>query len=385
MRDEWEKVTLGEVATISAGGTPSRERKDFWNGNIPWIKTTFIQNNIISSISLIDEYISESGLKNSSAKLFPKGTILLALIGQGKTRGQVALVEFEATTNQNAATIICSDRVNNHYLYQYLLSKYDELRCLSNSSGQGNLNLNLISSYKINLPPISAQVKIAETLSIWDSAIEKTEKLISEKEKLYKGYLNSFYEANDNCFEINKFAKESSRRNKQKEKTQVLSVTNKKGFVPPEQQFGKKIASEDLSNYKIIEKGQFAYNPSRINVGSIARLDDFSSAVLSPMYTVFEINKDIINSDYFLHWLSSKYAIHQIKLCAQGGVREIVGFEDFGKMKIKSLSLKEQEKIADFLNIEKSEISLLKKQLEQYKLQKQGLMQKLLTGEWRVK
>ena len=136
---------------------------------------------------------------------------------------------------------------------------------------------------------------------------------------------------------------------------------------------------------KSLKKGQFAYNPSRINVGSIARLDDFDSAVLSPMYTVFEINTNLINSDYFLHWLSSKYAIHQIKLCAQGGVREIVGFEDFKKMKIKSVSLEKQEKISDFLNIEKSEISLLKKQLEQYKLQKQGLMQKLLTGEWRIK
>ena len=136
---------------------------------------------------------------------------------------------------------------------------------------------------------------------------------------------------------------------------------------------------------KSLKKGQFAYNPSRINVGSIARLDDFDSAVLSPMYTVFEINTNLINSDYFLHWLLSKYAIHQIKLCAQGGVREIVGFEDFKKMKIKSVSLEKQEKISDFLNIEKSEISLLKKQLEQYKLQKQGLMQKLLTGEWRIK
>ena len=268
-----------------------------------------------------------------------------------------------------------------------LLSKQftDYANSCSARTGIPKINREDIALYSCKIPSIPEQAKIAETLSIWDSAIEKTEKLISEKEKLYKGHLNCFYSENENCIKLSDFAKETSRRNKNKELTQVLSVTNRNGFVPPEQQFGKKIASDDLSNYKIVEKGQFAYNPSRINVGSIARLEDFDSAVLSPMYTVFEINTDLVNSDYFLHWLSSKYAIHQIKLCAQGGVRESVGFEDFVKMKIKILSYEKQEKIADFLNLQKLEISLLKKQLEQYKLQKQGLMQKLLTGEWRVK
>lgn len=281
----------------------------------------------------------------------------------------------------------CTEKINSKYLQTILLSKQftDYANSCSARTGIPKINRDDIALFFCKIPPIPEQEKIAETLSIWDSAIEKTEKLISEKEKLYKWYLNYFYIENENCIKLREFTKETSRRNKSKEVTQVLSVTNKNGFVLPEQQFGKKIASEDLSNYKIVEKGQFAYNPSRINVGSIARLDDFDSAVLSPMYTVFEINTNLINSDYFLHWLSSKYAIHQIKLCAQGGVREIVGFEDFEKMRIKLLSYEKQERIADFLNLQKSEISLLKKQLEQYRLQKQVLMQKLLTGEWRVK
>lgn len=263
--------------------------------------------------------------------------------------------------------------------------KYFQERAAGTSVSMMKINKKILEDFSFSLPSLKEQGKIIEITQVWDSAIEKTEKLISEKEKLYKWYLNYFYIENENCIKLREFTKETSRRNKSKEVTQVLSVTNKNGFVLPEQQFGKKIASEDLSNYKIVEKGQFAYNPSRINVGSIARLDDFDSAVLSPMYTVFEINTNLINSDYFLHWLSSKYAIHQIKLCAQGGVREIVGFEDFEKMRIKLLSYEKQEKIADFLNLQKSEISLLKKQLEQYRLQKQVLMQKLLTGEWRVK
>jgi len=384
MKNEWEKVTLGEVATISSGSTPSRSNASFWNGTIPWVTTTQIQNNIIN-LNDVKEFITDDGVKKSSLKIIPKGTLLMAMYGQGKTRGQVGILNFDSTINQACAAIRVSQKVSSLFLYQYFQFKYEDIRALSNSGGQKNLSAEIIKSIEFNLPPFLEQEKIVDTLSVWDSAIEKTEKLISEKEKLYKGYLKYFYIETGNCIKLSEFAEETSRRNKSKELTQVLSVTNKNGFVPPEQQFGKKIASEDLSNYKIIMKGQFAYNPSRINVGSIARLDEYISAVLSPMYTVFEINNKIINSNYFLHWLSSKYAIHQIKLCAQGGVREIVSFEDFKKMKIKSLPLEKQEKIADFLNLQKSEISLLKKQLEQYKLQKQGLMQKLLTGEWRVR
>lgn len=372
MRDEWEKVALGEVATISAGGTPSRERKDFWNGNIPWIKTTFIQNNIISSVSLIDEYISESGLKNSSAKLFPKGTILLALIGQGKTRGQVALVEFEATTNQNAATIICSDSVNNHYLYQYLLSKYDELRCLSNSSGQGNLNLNLISSYKINLPPISVQVKIAAILSIWDSAIEKTEKLIFEKEKMFDCILEKFFAKK----ETSCFLKEIVIISKGKQLNKENMISN--GTVPV---LNGGISYSGFTNFPNTKKDTIAISEGGNSCGHVNFVsEDFWAG--GHCYTL-KVKANNVKSK-FLYWMLKSKEKEIMKLRVGSGLPNIQQ-NDLSNLKIKIYNENDQSEIIEILDCQQKEISLLKKQLEQYKLQKQGLMQKLLTGEWRVK
>lgn len=388
MRDEWEKVTLGELMRFKNGlnFTQDLNGKEYNFLGVGCFKS----KNTIRDISELERvYISNSF--DNDYLLKKNDLVFVRSNGSKDLVGRCVLIanDIPAATYSGFCIkgSLKSEKTTSEYILKNIEAGFlkEKLKRENRGTNISNLNQEILNSLEIKLPSLEEQKKIAETLSIWDSAIEKTEKLISEKEKLYKGYLNSFYNKNGTCVKINSFAKEKSLRNKGKELTQVLSVTNKNGFVPPEQQFGKKIASEDLSNYKIVEKGQFAYNPSRINVGSIARLDNFDSAVLSPMYTVFEINKDIISSDYFLYWLSSKYAIHQIKLCSQGGVREIVGFEDFGKMEIKILSLQEQKKIADFLNMEKSEISLLKKQLEQYKLQKQGLMQKLLTGEWRVK
>ncbi|MEM7538981.1 MAG: restriction endonuclease subunit S, partial [Chloroflexota bacterium] len=92
---EWLKTSLGGVSTITSGGTPRRTRKDFWNGTIPWITTSLIDFDTIYSAN---EYISEAGLKGSSAKIFPAKTILMAMYGQGKTRGKVAVLGIEATT-----------------------------------------------------------------------------------------------------------------------------------------------------------------------------------------------------------------------------------------------------------------------------------------------
>ena len=101
------------------------------------------------------------------------------------------------------------------------------------------------------------------------------------------------------------FISEVSMRNRGNEIDRVLSVTNRNGFVLPEDQFERRVASANVTNYKIVNQGQYAYNPSRINVGSIARLDDWDDGILSPMYTVFKLDHKMADSDYFFHWLSS--------------------------------------------------------------------------------
>jgi type I restriction enzyme S subunit len=376
-------VKLGSIAKITSGGTPDRQNPNYWGGTVPWVKTTLVQNREIT-LSEIDERITEIGLKRSSAKLIPAGSILMAMVGQGKTRGQVAILATDAAINQNCAAIMLSDQANCRYVYQQLLFRYEEIRKASNSSGQQNLNAALIRELRMLLPTLAEQEIISDVLFAWDTAIQKTEKLIAAKERHYSHELSGLISRDQHkTAHVGTFANEVSTRNRGNE-ARVLSVTNSRGFVLPEDQFERRVASADLSNYKVVRRGQYAYNPSRINVGSIARLDGWDRGVLSPMYVVFQLDEDKIDSDYFLHWLNSYEARQRIKNSAQGSVRETVSFAELAAITIPLPTRTKQTSIARYLNALRTEIDLLGQSVAALRAQKRGLMQKLLTGEWRL-
>ena len=152
---DWEVIQLGNIAKVTSGGTPSRERKSYWDGDIPWVTTSLINFNEIASA---DEYITREGLQNSSTKLFPSGTLLMALYGQGVTRGKTAILKIEAATNQACAAILLDEKKAwKQYVFQYLIAKYEDIRKLSNTGNQENLNGELVKSIKLNLPPLPEQ------------------------------------------------------------------------------------------------------------------------------------------------------------------------------------------------------------------------------------
>ena len=183
---------------------------------------------------------------------------------------------------------------------------------------------------------------------------------------------------------LDKIIVEKSIRNKDNKINLVLSVTNKEGFVIQNEFFGKTIASKDLSNYKIVDKYDFAYNPARVNVGSISMLENFDSCIVSPMYVVFGLNKLKIDKYFFKYWIQSNNFNGHIRSLSAGSVRSILSFDAMSTMKIKLPSLEEQNKIAELLTLIDKDIEILKQLLHLRKLQKKGLMQKLLTGEVRV-
>ena len=243
-----------------------------------------------------------------------------------------------------------------------------------------------IGNIYIPIPPIEQQIAIANLLSTWDLAIEKTDRLIVTKEERYSCLLSCLISNNKHPYgHIRDISSEVSKRNSGVSIERVLSVTNRNGFVLPEDHFERRVASSDLSNYKVVINGQYAYNPSRINVGSIARLDNWDVGVLSPMYVVFRLDETKVNTNFFLHWLESHEAKERIGKSAQGSVRETVNFADLGAIPFPLPQLPKQQRIAAILNTARQEIYLLKMQAEAYRRQKRGLMQKLLTGECRVR
>lgn len=145
----WQLSTIERIATVSSGGTPSRKNTSYWNGNIPWVTTAEVQFKTIIDTA---EKITVDGLNNSSAKLFPRNTILMAMYGQGKTRGQVAKLGIEATTNQACAAILLKEGYEVDYYYQFLISQYEHIREISNSGGQKNLSATIVKSIEVPVP-----------------------------------------------------------------------------------------------------------------------------------------------------------------------------------------------------------------------------------------
>ncbi|MBU2622561.1 MAG: restriction endonuclease subunit S [Proteobacteria bacterium] len=360
MNGLWQLKALGCVSTLQRGfDLPSYNRVA---GDYP----------IISSGGV-------SGYHNE-AKVKGPGVVT----GRYGSLGEVFFVEGDFWPLNT--TLWVKDFHGNHEKFVYYLLSSQNFKKFSDKTGVPGVNRNDLHKIKVHLPSVSIQEKIVTILSTWDQSIEKTERLIAAKEKQYRCLLSGLLSNNRHKRgHIRDFTIEISKRNNGVAIDRVLSVTNRNGFVLPEDQFERRVASADLSNYKIVLKGEYAYNPSRINVGSISRLDSWDEGVLSPMYVVFEIDDKKVNSDFFLHWLSSHEAKGRIRRSAQGSVRETVSFTDLGAISFPLPSLDKQIAVASILNITRKEIDLLRKQLEAYRKQKRGLMQKLLTGKWRVK
>ncbi|ECV9672104.1 restriction endonuclease subunit S, partial [Campylobacter jejuni] len=156
----WEVKKLGDIAEISSGGTPSRNKKEYWdNGTIPWVKIKDIKEKFISTT---EEFITEDGLKNSSAKLFKKGTLLYSIFA---TLGEVAILDIDATTNQAIAGInIKENNINSLYLMYFLRSIKDEISNKGRGVAQNNLNLSILKQIQIPLPPLKEQERIVGIL-----------------------------------------------------------------------------------------------------------------------------------------------------------------------------------------------------------------------------
>ncbi|MCW4028340.1 MAG: restriction endonuclease subunit S [Candidatus Bathyarchaeota archaeon] len=152
---KWLWTTIGDIFDVSSGGTPRRNRPEYWNGNIPWVSSGEVA---FKDITETNECITKEGLDNSSAKLYPPGTVLLALYGEGKTRGQAAILRISATTNQ-AIACIQSSKTNMlpEYLYWWLYFRYIETRRLGVGANQPNMYLHDVRSMIFPLAPISEQ------------------------------------------------------------------------------------------------------------------------------------------------------------------------------------------------------------------------------------
>ncbi|MBN9349848.1 MAG: restriction endonuclease subunit S [Chitinophagaceae bacterium] len=271
-----------------------------------------------------------------------------------------------------------------------------ELKRIATGISVYSISKRNLETLKLTIPTFVEQRRIAAILSTWDEAITKTQQLIAQLQQRNKGLmqqlltgkkrLKGFEKTKFSLSPINSFAKEISDKNRQDKDLIVLSCTKYHGLVPSLEYFGRKIYSDNLTTYKIVSKNCFAYATNHIEEGSIGYQSQYDEALISPMYTVFKTNHSV-DDEFLYKILKSHHYIHEYQKRMEGSIDRRGGlrWNEFSKIKVPVPSLGEQKQIAAILSHADNELQLYEQKLGILQQQKKGLMQKLLTGEVRVK
>lgn len=269
------------------------------------------------------------------------------------------------------------------------------VKIISQRSGQPGINAAEYCSLQIPVPPLKEQQKIVKILSVWDKAIEKQTQLIEKLELRKKGLIQQLLTGKKRLpggsgewkkIAIKDFAIDISLKNTHNENWEVLSCTKYDGLVPSLQYFGRQVFSKDITQYKIVPQYCFAYATNHIEEGSIGYQSTYRNALISPMYTVFKTDSNVIDDIFLYKLLKSHRAIYLYNMMMEGSIDRRGGlrWDNFSTIKFLLPDIKEQSAIADILVSCDNEILLAKQKLNKFRQQKKGLMQVLLTGKKRV-
>ena len=230
----------------------------------------------------------------------------------------------------------------------------------------------------IGIPSKEEQTKIAKLLRLIDERIATQSKLIEDLKKLKSAIIEIEYTPNTKTTSpIGDVIEQISKRNKNNAIQNVLSVSNRQGFIKQSEQFeNRNVASEDTSNYKIVEQNDFAFNPARINVGSIARLTTFEKGIVSPMYVCFRTQENVA-PEYIDYFFESKHFYCEIQKRLEGSVRQCLSFEGLCNIPLSLPSFEIQQRIGKRIFTLEQKIKMETDLLELLNKQKQYLLRQM--------
>ncbi len=385
---EWELMKLSEVAKIGRGKSKHRPRdaEFLYGGKYPFIQTGDIRRADLYLTEYSQTY-SDEGLKQS--KLWDEKTLCITIAAN---IAETAILKIKACFPDSIIGLIPTEEKTDVLFVKYLFDKFKiQIQKLSQGAAQDNLNQEKLSNLEFNFPSIKEQQKIISFLSLIDERIQTQNKIIEQLKTLIKALKvvlftkqlrfknnigRNFYDWETK--KLGEVLMKNSNKNKGQKCSVVQSVSNKHGFINQEEMFeDRRVASQDTSNYYVIEKGYFAYNPSRINVGSLAYKFDEKSSVISPLYISFKANNNFINDGYLLNWFSTWHFLLQMNSSFEGSVRNTLSYESLVRMKISIPSIEEQAHIADFLFTMEEKLENEKSTIKQYENQKVYLLQQM--------
>ncbi len=337
---------------------------------------------------------SKTNIKKELLFMSEIGDILIP--SSGETQKDIAtastVMEKNVALGGDINILRSKETINSSYVSYYLKHiKNIEISKLSQGNSVVHLYSKQLSNLKIEIPHLEEQQKIGDFFMLLDKRIEQQEQKIALLKDYKKAMMQKifsqkirFKDQNRNDYpdweekKLGEIIYRNSKKNKDQKYTLIQSISNKYGFVNQEDYFeDRRVGSLDVSNYYVIDKGCFAYNPSRIDVGSLAYKNDNDISIISPLYVSFKGNAKYINDKFLLGWLFSHKFVGKLGRLFEGSVRNTLSYDSLITISIDIPSLSEQEKIASFLtridfNIENQEAIL-----NNLKEQKQGLLRKM--------
>lgn len=383
---------MKEFLSFYSTNSLSRSNLNYENGNIKNIHYGDIHTKFPSIINCETEEIPYINLDIDSSRIkedsFCKDSDLIIADASENYDDIGKAIELINVGNQKIVaglhTILARDTADitvsgfKGYLFQTDNLK-KQIKIITNGISVLGISKNNLKNLYVNIPSKEEQEKIVRFLFLIDRKIDLLEKTLVLYQRYKTYFLDTLINKNNSPLEkMSNIIRITSSKNKNNENLLVLSINNKLGFISQNDQFDNhKVASEDTSNYKIVEKDDFAYNPARINVGSIARLRNYNKGIVSPMYIVFKIDKDKVNLNYFENYIDSyDFRLNVLKRL-EGSVRLVLSAEALKNIMIPLPNLNEQEKIGNFLEYNNKRIQLTNKKLEELKEYKKGLLQKM--------
>ena len=361
---EWEKYSLGEIGHTSIGLTYSPADVVKEDGTIV-LRSSNIQDGEIDYKDLVRV---NKKIKDS---LFTKKDDILICARNGSSRliGKNALISNVDAGHSYGAFMMVYRSEDNRFIRQLLCTKRYFAQVGENLGARINqITTSDMNSFEFFFPQSKEERnKIALFLRIIDERISTQKKIIEDLKKLKDAITHSHYRnelSHSPMAYIGQNITQVSKRNKDAKIDRVLSVSNKYGFINQDEQFeDREVASSDTSNYKVVHKGDFAYNPARINVGSVARLKDFENGIVSPMYVCFTTNKELLPA-YFELYLSTNIFKHEMTKRLEGSVRLCLTYESLCNIKIALPEINAQKdfvsKVSTILTKIKAEERLLR-------------------------
>ena len=373
---EWMSCQLGKIASLSKGEGISKDQRSI-NGN-PCILYGELYTTY--STEIIDEVISKTNLPEKGLVKSKANDVIIPASGETAIDISTArcVTRSDVFLGGDLNIIRLKGQDGKFFSYQLNGVRKKDIAKVAQGVSIVHLHGSDLATVQVNYPSIDEQRKIAFLLSLLDQRIAIQNRLIEDLKKLKTALCELLYdESEHNCL-IGDLVEQISIRNKQGESFKILSVSNQLGFVEQSEQFeGRTIASQDTSNYKIVSLNDFAYNPARINVGSIAKLKVIEKGIVSPMYVCFRC-KDGVLPDYLETFFDTQYFFLEMEKRLEGSVRMCLSFEGLSDIPINLPSLMEQQAIAYRISTLSQKIEIEMKILKKFIQQKKYVLSNVL-------